>query len=183
MALLNMPASKLDIEASKRREPDYYNEIAEGYDALHREEQERKIKLILETFPFDTNEKLLDVGCGTGFSLEMWPCKDCTGAEPSAAMIKQAPMSVRNNIIHVRAEDMSIFDDNEFDVVVSITAIHNFKGVEDGLLEMKRVGKERFVFSVLKKNERMDEIDMLIRKHFRVRDVLEEQHDRIYVIY
>jgi hypothetical protein len=29
----------------------------------------------------------------------------------------------------------------------------------------------------------MDEIDMLIRKHFRVRDVLEEQHDRIYVIY
>ncbi len=179
-----MPASKLDIEASKRRELDYYSDLAEGYDELHREEQEEKIKLILKNFKILPEEKLLDVGCGTGFSLTMWPCTDATGAEPSHAMIRQAPKDIQSKIMHIRAEDMSIFADHEFDVVVSITAIHNFSGIEDGLLEMKRVGKKKFAFTVLKKSEKLDAIDGLIRKHFQVKKVLDaNQHDRIYLIW
>jgi len=178
-----MPASRLDIETSKRREHDYYDELAAGYDELHREEQERKIRLILDNFEIGEKEKLLDVGCGTGFSLEMWPSKHVTGAEPSAAMIRQAPKDVQARIMHVRAEDMSIFDDHEFDVVVSVTAIHNFTGIEDGLREMKRVGKRTFAFSVLKKSEKLGEIDRLIRKHFTVSKVIDtDPHDRIYLI-
>lgn len=163
-------------------QPDQYADIARGYDELHKEEQVRKITLILKNFAIKEGEKLLDVGCGTGFSFDYWPTRDVTGAEPSAAMISQAPPERQKRILHLRAEDMGIFDDHEFDVVVSVTAIHNFGDVEAGLLEMKRVGRQRFVFSVLKKSAKVDEIDRLIRKHFSVRKVIDEnQHDRIYL--
>lgn len=167
-----------------RREEDYYADLAPGYDELHREEQERKIRLILSHFPVKDGEKLLDVGCGTGFSLLLWPTKKAYGAEPSAAMIAQAPKPLQERIFHLRAEDLSILDDEEFDVVVSVTAIHNFTGIEDGLREMRRVGKRKFAFSVLIRSERLDEIDRLIRRHFTVRTVLDDDpHDRIYLAY
>jgi len=166
------------------REPDYYAEIAEGYDRLHKEEQLRKMKLLLAHFPISPSEKLLDVGCGTGFTLDNWPTKHVTGAEPSAAMIKQAPPLRQAKIIHVRAEDMSILDDHEFDVVVSLTAIHNFTSIEAGLKEMQRVGRKKFAFTILKKSAKLDEIDRLIRQHFHVKEVLDQDlHDRMYLIY
>lgn len=172
------------VKILNRKDFDQYADIAASYDGLHKEEQTRKIKLIASRFPISKDDKLLDVGCGTGFSLELWPTRNAFGAEPSSAMIKQAPPLRQAKMFHVRAEDLIIFDDGEFDVVVSITAIHNFTGIEDGLLEMKRVGKRRFAFSILKKSAKLEEIDSLIRKHFSVREVIEEDpHDRIYLIY
>ncbi len=166
-----------------KHEDDYYAELAPGYDALHREEQERKIRLILEHFPIRKDERLLDVGCGTGFSLSLWPTTEAYGAEPSAAMIGEAPLALRRRIFQVRAEDLSIFGDHEFDVVVSVTAIHNFAGIEDGLKEMRRVGRKRFAFSVLKKSAKLAQIDRLIRSLFTVKEVLDEDpHDRIYLL-
>jgi hypothetical protein len=40
----------------------YYDAIAVGYDELHKQEQRRKLKLILNHFQYDNNEFLLDVG-------------------------------------------------------------------------------------------------------------------------
>lgn len=40
----------------------YYDAIAVGYDNLHKQEQRRKLKLILNHFQYDNNELLLDVG-------------------------------------------------------------------------------------------------------------------------
>ncbi len=165
------------------RERDRYAESAPAYDALHREEQERKVRLIIHHLPFSPGDKLLDVGCGTGFSLSLWPVREAWGAEPSAAMIRQAPLPLRSRILQVRAEDLSVFRDGEFDVVVSVTAIHHFADLGAGLLEMRRVGKRKFAFSVLKRSARLGEIDRLIRRLFRVRRVVEERHDRLYLIW
>lgn len=164
------------------REEDYYASIAPGYEELHREEQERKIRLVMDHFPIDTHESLLDVGCGTGFSLDMWPTTNVLGAEPSAGMIRQAPPSIQSKIIHVRAEDMSVFHDNEFDIVVSITAIHNFTDIRTGLQEMRRVGKQKFAFSVLK-GGKLPTIEKEICSIFSVRKTLEDRHDRIFLIW
>ena len=73
----------------------YYNEIAEGYNELHKEEQLNKLKIIKENIEINKTDKLLDVGCGTGISSDF----DCNvyAIDPSEELLKQNP--VKNKII------------------------------------------------------------------------------------
>ena len=50
----------------------YYDEISEGYEELHKEEQETKIKIIKDWLAPGFNQKLLDVGCGTGLAAQFF---------------------------------------------------------------------------------------------------------------
>ncbi len=49
----------------------YYDAIAVGYDELHKQEQRRKLKLILNHFKYDNNEFLLDVGTWSRFLVQI----------------------------------------------------------------------------------------------------------------
>ena len=44
----------------------YYDEIATGYDALHKEEQLQKLLLMLDALEVSDADSVLDVGCGAG---------------------------------------------------------------------------------------------------------------------
>ena len=54
--------------------------------------------------------------------------------------------------------------------------------VSKGLKEIKRVGKGRFILSVLKKSPNIDLITDLINKNFKVKEVVEEARDIIFII-
>ena len=156
----------------------YYDEISEGYEELHKEEQLKKVALIKKHLKVNKDDKLLDVGCGTGLTTEQWPCKRY-GADPAPKLLEKARQ--KDSIIYTLAPAESLpFKDHEFDIVISITSIQNFKDIEKGLKEIKRVGKDNFVLSFLKKSQKKDLIDNLIRKHFKVINVLEEDKDMMY---
>jgi ubiquinone/menaquinone biosynthesis C-methylase UbiE len=44
----------------------YYDGIAKGYDRLHKQEQQRKLKVILPHLQIKPTDMFVDVGCGTG---------------------------------------------------------------------------------------------------------------------
>ena len=158
----------------------YYDEISEGYEELHKEEQLKKVALIKKHLKVNPDDKLLDVGCGTGLTTEQWQCKRY-GADPAPRLLARARQ--KDSIIYTLAPAEQLpFKDNEFDIVISITAIQNFQDIEKGLKEIKRVGKDRFVLSFLKKSNKKDIIDKLIRKLFKVNNVIEEEKDLIYLI-
>jgi ubiquinone/menaquinone biosynthesis C-methylase UbiE len=152
----------------------YYDEIAESYEGLHKEEQLNKIRIIAEHLDIKPDDKVLDVGCGPGFAAEVIEA-DFTGIDPSAELVKKAPFRALVGC----AEDLP-FDDDSFDVVISITAIHNFDDIRKGLEEMRRVGKDRFAFSILKKSPKFDEIETLIRELFEVGKAIGEEKDVIF---
>lgn len=153
----------------------YYDSIAPGYNELHKEEQLNKLKIIKDNLEINKSDKLLDVGCGTGFSLDYFDC-DFTGLEPNKKM------AGNNKKIIIGKADNLPFENNSFDIVISVTAIHNFDNIEKGLKEIKRVGKNKFAFSVLKKSKSFEKIKKLIYQLFNVKKEIEEQKDFIFTI-
>jgi len=154
----------------------YYDGIAEGYNELHGEEQLKKLNIIAGEIKVNKDTKLLDVGCGTGLSAKVFDC-DITGIDPAEKLLEQAPFKK----IKAKAESLP-FKDNEFDVVIAITSIHNFDNIEKGLKEIKRVGKDQFALTVLKKAKNKQEILKKIENIFKIKKQIEEDKDIIVFV-
>lgn len=166
---------------------EYYDGIAKGYDELHGEEQLKKLELIGREINTDTALKdfikpsymLLDVGCGTGISTGFFKAKEKFGIDPSTQLINIA----RNNYPYCefsigKAEKLP-YNDRQFDVVISLTAIQNFDDIDKGLNEIKRVGKDHFILTFLKKSPNHELIIDSIEKVFNVIKKVEEDKDMI----
>ncbi len=159
----------------------YYDEISEGYEELHKEEQEKKIELIKQHLKVNPEEKLLDVGCGTGLTTRPWKCKRF-GIDPSKKLLEKAKeKDPEGEYAEAPAENIP-FKDKSFDIVISITAIQNFNNIEKGLKEIKRVGKGKFVLSFLKKSDKREKIESIISSLFKPASKIEEDKDIIFLI-
>lgn len=163
----------------------YYNSIADGYDELYKKEQEKKSDIILKNIIIRKNDKVLDVGCGSGIFLEKIKdrCREAIGIDTSEELLRIASGRFFGQLMRAAAEDIP-FEDNYFDLVVSITALQNFEDVEKGLREIKRVGKERFALSFLKKSSKAGLIERLIKEVFKNMKIkrIEQDKDIIYLI-
>jgi ubiquinone/menaquinone biosynthesis C-methylase UbiE len=159
----------------------YYDEIAKGYEELHGEEQEKKIAIIKQKLTISPEDKLLDVGCGTGLTTRPWQCKRF-GIDPSKKLLEKAKQKDTEGIYKLAPAEKIPFEDNFFDIVISITAIQNFEDIEKGLKEIKRVGKNRFVLTFLKKSQKRDVIEKMINALFGVKEKIEEEKDIILFI-
>jgi ubiquinone/menaquinone biosynthesis C-methylase UbiE len=158
----------------------YYDDIAEGYEELHREEQQKKIEVIKQYLRPLRTEKLLDVGCGTGLTTEPWKCRRY-GIDPARRLIARARQPDRIEYKVAPAEHIP-YPDLFFDYVISITALQNFEAIEKGLREIRRVGKDKFVLTALKKSPKIKKITGLIEQYFNVDKIIEEEKDIIFLI-
>jgi len=159
----------------------YYDSIAPAYDELHSSEQLKKLEIIKKELKINKETKLLDIGCGTGVSSQ-FDC-DVTGIDPSEELLKIAERKFPDKqFLNESAEELS-FEDKEFDVVVSLTAIQNFDDLEKGLSEIERVGKE-FALTYLKKSPKASEIEKKISEIFKDYKIkrIEEEKDIIFII-
>ena len=152
----------------------YCDTLSKSYDELHGSEQLNKIKIINSSIIIGKNTKMLDVGCGTGISSQI-NC-DVVGIDPSIGMLK---LNKNTKKIVGLAESLP-FKNKPFDYVVSVTAVHNFKNIRKSLAEIKRVGRENFIFSVLRKAKKFSYIGKLIEKSFKINKIVEEEKDIIF---
>lgn len=159
----------------------YYDDIAQGYDELHREEQIKKIKIIKDNLDIEKKHRLLDIGCGTGLAFEFFNCK-LFGIDPSLELIKKIPVG---KIITKQASAERIpFPDLYFDIVISVTAIQNFEDVDRALKEIKRVAKKKaqIAISCLKKSVKLESIREKVKKYFNLLKEVEEEKDVIWIL-
>lgn len=150
----------------------YYDEIAKGYNELYKEEQIRKLSIIADLDLISSNDKLLDVGCGTAFSLDYFDVSEAVGIDPAAKLVEQYK---GNHQILVGAAEKMPFENNYFDIVISITAIQNFDEIKVGLEEIKRVGKDRFILTYLKKSPNSDEIETSLKEVFNDFEIMRKE--------
>ncbi len=147
----------------------YYDEISKGYNELHKEEQIKKVNEIIDELKI-TNEKVLDVGCGTAFYSYLF--KDYTGIDNSKGMLSKT----KANVIHGEAENLP-FEDKSFDVVISITAIQNFTNIEKAIKEIRRVAKNKIAISIIKRSKKLKEVETLLKDFKKI----EEDKDIIFI--
>ncbi len=151
----------------------WYSSIAKSYDELYGEEQLKKAKVILENFKINPENLLLDVGCGTGISTKLFKCRKI-GLDPEFELLKQADFPVVCGV----AEALP-FKEKKFDVVISLTAIHNFKEFNLALKEIKQASKTIFIASILKKSASKSKIITSISKLFEITKKIDEEKDII----
>ena len=151
-----------------------YDVIAPSYNELHREEQLNKVRIIIKELKI-TNEKVLDVGCGT--ALYSYFFNDYTGIDNSKKMLEQS----NARVIYGKAENLP-FHDSSFDAVICVTAIHNFKEINKAITEIRRVSKNKIAITVFKRAKNFLYIKTLINKNFKNIKEIEEEKDIIFII-
>ncbi|MBF0465716.1 MAG: class I SAM-dependent methyltransferase [Nitrospirae bacterium] len=116
-------------------------------------------KALIETYDLKQDARILDVGCGKAFLLyelkKLLPGATVTGFDISAHGINDAKPEIRENLFIHKAQEPYPFSANEFDLVISLTTLHNLKVFElkSALQEIERVGKNKYILVESYRNE------------------------------
>jgi len=111
------------------------------------------VKDFVEFYDLKDGSKILDVGCGKGFMIYdfiKYNNKfDIKGIDISSYAIDNCKIEVKNNLEVGNAKNLN-FDDNSFDLVISINTIHNLdkKDCQMALKEIERVSR-KFKFIIV----------------------------------
>jgi len=105
------------------------------------------VQLFIEKYDLNEKSSVLDVGCGKGFMLvdllKAIPTLDLSGIDISNYAIENSHESIKNRVKVANCLNLP-FEDNSFDLVISINTIHNLDelGCVKSLQEIERVKKK-----------------------------------------
>lgn len=105
----------------------------------------KKVSEIISRYlnEFPPPQKILDVGCGTGFTLSILKNLgyECTGVDAAVDMVEIARKENPDITIHQSDATSLPLNDNTFDVVIAIELLRYIKDSEKAIYEMFRVLK------------------------------------------
>ena len=102
---------------------------------------------MIDHYGIKSGDKILDIGCGKGFLLYeislLVPGVEIYGVDISNYAIEHAKEEIKDRLQVCNAIDLP-FPDHYFDLVYSITTLHNLHNydLDKALREMERVGKK-----------------------------------------
>ncbi|BDQ32989.1 class I SAM-dependent methyltransferase [Pseudodesulfovibrio portus] len=114
---------------------------------------------LIREYGLTDGSRLLDVGCGKAYLLyelkQLLPGLVIKGFDISKHGLAEALPEVRDDLFIHDAREPFPFEDNEFDLVISLTTLFNLELPElaDALDEIERVGKESFITVESYRNE------------------------------
>ena len=164
--LVNYPKTKRDLDqrAQNRTEEDraiarkfgkefFDGDRNTGYGGYSYNPRfwEPVIPSFISQYKLDNRSKILDIGCGKGFMLydftRLIPGISISGIDISEYAINNAKEEIKQYLQVGDAKSIP-FEDNTFDLVISITTVHNLEseGCKKALQEIERVSrKDKFI--------------------------------------
>ncbi|MBW2975677.1 class I SAM-dependent methyltransferase [Candidatus Woesearchaeota archaeon] len=116
-------------------------------------------RTLIEKYNLTEDSKILDVGCGKAYLLfelkKLIPNCKIVGFDLSKYAIDNSKEEIKEYLFVHKAEDSYPFKDGEFDLVISITTLHNLQvqDLKSALKEIERVGKEKYIVVESYRNE------------------------------
>lgn len=117
-------------------------------------------KELINTYNLPANAKILDVGCGKGYLLyelnKLLPEAQVTGVDISEYALQHSKEEIRKKLFIHEAQGRYPFEDKEFDLVISLTTLHNLPvyDLKKALGEIERVGKNKYIVVEGYRNEK-----------------------------
>lgn len=137
-----------DIAAAKRFDQAFFDgPRSQGYGGYRYDGRWQAVaRRMVDHYKLGPDSAILDVGCAKGFLvndfLEILPNADVRGIDISQYALDNAMPAVASRLSRASCDDLP-FDDDSFDLVVSINTIHNLplKGCKNALREIQRVSR------------------------------------------
>ncbi len=157
-----MTDSKVEcMEIAKQYEFDYWDgDRRYGYGGYRYDGRWKIVaENLIETYDLSSNAKILDVGCGKGYLLHelrsLLPESQVVGIDMSEYAIENAKEEIKGNLSIYKAQDRYPFENDEFDLVISLTTLHNLHlyNLKAALKEIERVGKNKYIVMESYRNE------------------------------
>ena len=145
-----------DREIARRFDKDFFDgDRRHGYGGFNYNKKfwAPVIPTLIEYWNLNENSSVLDVGCGKGFMLydliQEIPKIKTSGVDISNYAIKNAKNEIKNFVQVANAKELP-YEDNSFDVVISINTVHNLDKGDCGkaLREISRVSKKHSYITV-----------------------------------
>jgi ubiquinone/menaquinone biosynthesis C-methylase UbiE len=160
----------------KRGVMSHYERQAAIYNVQYVDEQNDKIEDILKDMKFDSDELVLDIGCGPGFIFQHINKKVrlLVGADVSLNALRETKKHTKKmlNIVLIRADaDNTPFPENIFNKVFAITVLQNMPNPTKTITELKRIAKTEAIFALTglkKKFTKESFVELLERSHLRI---------------
>ena len=108
---------------------------------------EKVAKKLIDYYQLPSNPKILDIGCGKGYLLydllKLIPYAEVYGIDISEYAISNSKPEIKKHLVVGNATSLP-WPNNTFDLVISITTLHNLKAydLDLALREIERVGKK-----------------------------------------
>ena len=115
---------------------------------------------LINTYNLKSGSSVLDVGCGKGFLLHemklLLPDLKIAGFDISKHALAEAKAEIKKDLFIHAAQKTYPFEDNQFDLVISLGCLHNLKifELESALKEIERVGKQGYIMLESYRNEK-----------------------------
>ena len=114
---------------------------------------------LIENYKLDNDSSVLDVGCGKAYLLHemklILPGLRVVGFDISNHGLSDSRPEIRDDLFIARAQDPYKFNDNEFDLVITLGCLHNLRifELQIALSEIERVGKQGYIMLESYRNE------------------------------
>ncbi len=114
---------------------------------------------IIDLYHLKPDARILDVGCGKAHLLhelkQLLPQSQVAGFDISRYAVENAPEPIRPYLFPYRAQDRYPWGDKYFDLVLSVSSLHNLRifELEAALREVERVGKQKYIMVESYRNE------------------------------
>ncbi len=149
------------VEIAKRFDREFFDgDRAHGYGGYRYDGRWRPVaQRLVSEYGLAKGARVLDVGCGKGFLLrdfrELRSDLDVRGFDVSSYAVGHAEDAVKDVVFVHDARGRFPFEDDAFDLVVSINALHNLclHELVPALREVERVGERAYVVVESYRNE------------------------------